>query len=852
MAATFPRRRTLFEEINHISSAADNEYVLDLMKELNDLNDEAVGFRWAAVSTQIDQDRVLFNYEAFLLFIKQITEGQSEAEKSAVMFPADFKLLFLRIRLFILYAAPRMRGRARGTPCTYQSLTKIRSGLSFHANRSYRLRDIEAPRAALLYNNITEVLRFAVHKFNIPLYGDLNSTHVGLPEISQMIDLDMQQTRCFIVAEMHHLAWCMGRTCAVRPGSLGHNPKDKTSIQAGRFLMVVKTNSQDAEQASKAAKPSRPIKCRVMSPNITDNLVFSVPHRLLIIALRRGAIAGIETLDDLLNGDRLNIQWKPSFLDQPILLGSTPRGLDVSQKPASAASLTEYLRERGRHMGYERTITFYSIRRRIATDLTELVGPDHARRILGHSAQSKTLEHFYVDDAPITDISAMALGEVVDKKMMAQTRRLHDLSTTALGATEVRAIYGGVLNEAVAAFIEADTNAPELGSHTEWKNYRRRVSKIVFASLLRVRSEELQEGMTREEAVARVGNSKSGLMRAALDQCATAPAEDTMDVEPPAMLADGGFERDFVESPHEPDIEVLASEGVITRLTDEPGDTIDHDQHEIPYNVCVRAFMQLLLQFPEATPQLSHGGSLPMSVLPLAITARPRHNNELVCRECMEDEDIDTEHRTRTWKCMAHLQRHRNSDFHSLRNKFLRRLQAEHGPGSDPWSCPFCVALQHKRAADYPSAAMVLRHVKKSSVHVWGEEHEKLKTEAGYSDKWKQNTNCGAKASVRYDRKKRAEGFADRMAVLESYGILYSEDAELEVSRPTSYEHVLAGGPPQHIDAANVEGVTSIQEVLMNIDMGGVDDFLRDCLHDDPSPPNLPDALLQAMGLEPA
>lgn len=97
-----------------------------------------------------------------------------------------------------------MPGRARGTPCTYQSLTKIRSGPSFHANRSYGLRDIEAPRAALLYNSITEVLRYAVHKFNIPLYGDINSTHVGLPEISQLIDLDMSQTRCFPVAEMHH------------------------------------------------------------------------------------------------------------------------------------------------------------------------------------------------------------------------------------------------------------------------------------------------------------------------------------------------------------------------------------------------------------------------------------------------------------------------------------------------------------------------------------------------------------------------------------------------------------------------------------------------------------------------
>lgn len=94
--------------------------------------------------------------------------------------------------------------------------------------------------------------------------------------------------------------------------------------------------------------------------------------------------------------------------------------------------------------------------------------------------------------------------------------------------------------------------------------------------------------------------------------------------------------------------------------------------------------------------------------------------------------------------------------------------------------------------AGYLSAAMVLR-VESSVPRTWGQEHEKLRTEAGYSDTWRHNTNGGVKATVRHERKKRAESFANRIAVLESYGILYSEDAKLAVSRPTSYEHVLAG-----------------------------------------------------------
>lgn len=44
MAVSLPRRPTLFEQINNISATANNDYVLELMKELNDLNYEAVEF----------------------------------------------------------------------------------------------------------------------------------------------------------------------------------------------------------------------------------------------------------------------------------------------------------------------------------------------------------------------------------------------------------------------------------------------------------------------------------------------------------------------------------------------------------------------------------------------------------------------------------------------------------------------------------------------------------------------------------------------------------------------------------------------------------------------------------------
>lgn len=163
-------------------------------------------------------------------------------------------------------AAPRMPGRARGTPCTYQSLTKIRSGLSFHANRSYRLRNMDAPRAAVLYNTITEVLRFAVTKYSIPLYGNINTTHVGLSEIAQLIDLDMGNTRCFAVAEMHHLAWCIYRFLA--PPTFSHHPScfSPSPLLATTFLVTLLDNP--TFQTSSFAKYNRafmPTTCQLLN-----------------------------------------------------------------------------------------------------------------------------------------------------------------------------------------------------------------------------------------------------------------------------------------------------------------------------------------------------------------------------------------------------------------------------------------------------------------------------------------------------------------------------------------------------------------------------------------------------------
>ena len=99
----------------------------------------------------------------------------------------------------------------------------------------------------------------------------------------------------------------------------------------------------------------------------------------------------------------------------------------------SSLALSFYIGARGGGCGYERPITFYSIRNRIASDFTALVGADHARRLLYHSADSHALKHYYLDDVNATNVTAMALGEAFKTDAMKAVSLYRDLLTTALG-----------------------------------------------------------------------------------------------------------------------------------------------------------------------------------------------------------------------------------------------------------------------------------------------------------------------------------------------------------------------------------------------------------------------------------
>jgi hypothetical protein len=140
--------------------------------------------------------------------------------------------------------------------------------------------------------------------------------------------MDMVSTPSIEVAEGHHLAWCIGRVCSVRPGSiapsrLGGKTEKKLFLTWRDIVLTrgdkkgncrveitfrsLKTTLEDPDTALNTNKRQESLQCNVMPPQATETLIFSIPHRLLVIALRRGILAGIDSLDSLFDGDRLNI-----------------------------------------------------------------------------------------------------------------------------------------------------------------------------------------------------------------------------------------------------------------------------------------------------------------------------------------------------------------------------------------------------------------------------------------------------------------------------------------------------------------------------------------------------------------
>jgi hypothetical protein len=92
-----PKKLSLFEEMNRIS-VEDEEVIFQLLEEIDALELDAVGFRWASEATQSNQDRTLRNYVMYLQLFKIIPPDATDREIDQGAFPEDHDKAYSQLR----------------------------------------------------------------------------------------------------------------------------------------------------------------------------------------------------------------------------------------------------------------------------------------------------------------------------------------------------------------------------------------------------------------------------------------------------------------------------------------------------------------------------------------------------------------------------------------------------------------------------------------------------------------------------------------------------------------------------------------------------------------------------------
>ncbi|RSL81666.1 hypothetical protein CDV31_017017 [Fusarium ambrosium] len=447
---------------------------------------------------------------------------------------------------------------------------------------------------------------------------------------------------------------------------------DSQMTEIMRCLKNLKTNSVDPEKGDS----NKSLILSLHSPKGQLAFEFSAPHRILTIALRRGVLLGIDTIDDLFVRREKNILIKDEFKEKPILLSGGPRGRSVrADVPMSSGSLTEYLKLRGQKIGLTKEITFYSIRRSAAMDLSSKIGSEMTRAIMAHDPQSVVMEKYYTAQrTSLPDLTALALGD--DEGQVDHRPIDGSLVFSRLNQDQMRRV-GPMLNTVFQELREMDEEYPHNGDARAKKYRDRIIRRAALRSVMKELADEQSKNLTIDETTMRMEQLQSmsrEFNNRVLDQARQhianqAPAT-TVDDESENPVDDAGVDLgvDFLEDDEQNEPEGDAEDvfqrqidqgEVVEAFPDElsPDNDITHQLSEIDYATAARAAMEIWLA---VGTEASAFGSKMVSMV--------------TCSKCQEDETVNDEAKSKLWH-PSKLARHINSEFHSGFKKFFRRAQ---------------------------------------------------------------------------------------------------------------------------------------------------------------------------------
>lgn len=525
-----------------------------------------------------------------------------------------------------------------------------------------------------LYNDMTRAMRYVQQAYGEPLVKP-DKTWLGLAELRQLLDFEAMNNLSIELSEEHQvcqmiyrppcvcvcltgadklrfgtqLLWCVGRVTALRPGSLCPSGKYARTEPltwrcleftqgdvAGRFSVRMTVDRIDIKHPEASTDDMQPVlenKLSINMPSPTaENLVFSPSHRLLVIALRRGLLQDISSIDELLAYTGHVIPISPEHLDDTIFYSGQPKGdgLDFT-KSLRAPALTDYLRRRGRQIGYTSSISWYSIRRRAATDMAMRIGTSATRLFLGHTPDSQVLERYYLNMTETLDQSGILLDEPIESggHSSEKYKNWAPLALDRLKHTAFQQTRGNALAQLTQRIILADPDPPQNLSAQSIKNYRRNARRIAEQQLIAVEAEKQRTSISKadmdqrraalrashfaDEVLQRaleatethgIGNAFAGQLNPELEDANDEDGSNFVRVEGAsgAQAADQEAEEDLeqVMARLGQDVQTDASGAIVARIDDDDQYVdIDNAQRtpikQVSYDMLAKTMMELLM-----------------------------------------------------------------------------------------------------------------------------------------------------------------------------------------------------------------------------------------------------------------
>jgi hypothetical protein len=151
------------------------------------------------------------------------------------------------------------------------------------------------------------------------------------------------------------------------------------------------------------------LKVKVRTPSRVEDIGLSIPHRILVILLRRKLLVDHDTVDSLLKGTEYRIKVRPESADEPLFFGLKLGRQELSEEPMSTSAIHEYLKIRAQWAGFSAGVSFYSWRTKALTTAVEASGMRMARMLAAHHPDGTEIEEYYDQELYQYDVIGIML-----------------------------------------------------------------------------------------------------------------------------------------------------------------------------------------------------------------------------------------------------------------------------------------------------------------------------------------------------------------------------------------------------------------------------------------------------------